>query len=119
MGSPLLPYSIFVDPTTGKLSREAYDYLFKLGSGGNGTVISKREPVSVSASSQEFVTVTWDIPFPDDSYTVTVSVTNSSNLQTLIVAHIVTVTAANITVRIENLAGATRTGFVHAIAIHD
>ena len=65
------------------------------------------------------VTVTWAPAFADANYTVTVGVLEGQADDTIQVKKIVSRTAGAITVLVMNNGAQTRTGTVHAIAIHD
>lgn len=73
---------------------------------------------SIAASSSADVTLTWAVAFADTSYTVTVSVVESS--ASLEIVAIKTQNAGSIVVTIKNNdAGGAHTGVLHSIAFHD
>lgn len=75
---------------------------------------------SIAGGAHAAVTLTWDSPFADANYTVTVSVVQSdADTETLRVDHIQSVSATAVVVRIFNNDASARTGTLHAVAIHD
>ena len=96
----------------------------KVGSGvsadGGGMKHARVTTGSVASSAAPLITITWTTPFADANYTVVASVLDSSATSlALRVAHVETITAEAVTVRLKNDGAGALTGTVHVIAIHD
>ena len=73
---------------------------------------------SVAGGGTALVTVTWDEPFDDATYTAVASIVQADAVANLRVVKIQSQTAAAIVVRVENVAAITAyTGTVHAVAV--
>ena len=87
---------------------------------GGGMKHARVTTGSVASAAAPLITITWATPFADDQYTVVASVLDStSSSLALRVAHVETITASAVTVRLKNDAAVALTGTVHVIAIHD
>ena len=96
----------------------------KVGKGisadGGGIKHARVTTGSVASSAAPLITITWTTPFADANYTVVASVLDSSATSlALRVAHVETITAEAVTVRLKNDGAGALTGTVHVIAIHD
>lgn len=75
---------------------------------------------SIGPGSSLVVTVTWGTTFADANYTVSASVLDTTTAAAALrVVHIESVSAAAVTVRVENTAAGAHTGTVNVIAMHD
>jgi len=75
---------------------------------------------SVTASSQLEVTVTWPQAFPSTSYTVMATVEEATAAtDTLKVLKIVSRSATDCVIRVQNVNASARTGTLHVVGISD
>lgn len=72
---------------------------------------------TVSPAATASVTVTWDTPFPDGTYTVVAQVVEAETVESLRVRRIESVTAETVVVNVVNNALVSRSGTVHVIAV--
>lgn len=87
---------------------------------GGGVKHARVATGSVASAAAPLITITWATPFADANYTVAASVLEGSATSlSLRVAHVETITAEAVTVRLKNDAAGALSGTVHVIAVHD
>jgi hypothetical protein len=74
---------------------------------------------SVAASSQAPVVVTWPTPFPSTNYTVSAFVEETTVADNLRVLKIQAKSAADVTIRVQNVEATARTGTLNVVGIPD